>query len=47
MTEAPTLKCTPFWDCDDALGSSRQHNDLLLPNHTVVSGGGGGVIVVV
>lgn len=39
--------CTPFWDHNDALEISRQRNDLLLPNHTVVSGGGGGVIVVV
>jgi hypothetical protein len=28
-------------------GEFMQHNDLLLPNHTVFSGGGGGVIVVV
>lgn len=47
VADEPTCACTPFWDHDDAPGSSRQHNDLLLPNHTVVSGGGGGDVVVV
>lgn len=42
VAEAPTCACTPFWDHDDAPGSSRQHNDLLLLNHTVISGGGSG-----
>lgn len=47
VAETPTRARTPFWDRDDAPGSSRQHNDLLLLNHTVVSGGGFGDVVVV